>query len=161
MQPSRDPSAEPSHVPSITGSHPPSMIPSTEPSMDPSSQPSCIDDPNWENGDTTCAGFPEYFCTTTIGNFISNDKTASDACCVCGGSIMQTVEPSLTPSIEPSQQPSDCLDVDGWTVTFESITFTCASFEPGSSCTLLIEEYNGYTATQACCACGGGVYTLQ
>ena len=170
-------SESPSSVPSL------SMIPSSSSvapsiSSQPSAVPSICVDSAWSiqkstgQGDETeeinCSniGSSEEVCTDPEwGGQLSNDKTASEACCSCGGSQMKSVSPSSIPSSEPSFQPSECDDYQSnngnasaaqWSVQQDGINFTCDSFKEGFPCALVTEEDNGISASEACCACGGG-----
>jgi len=104
------------------------------------------------------------FCTVDgVGTELHLDKTASQACCSCGGSLQQSVSPSLMPSIEPSSGPSECInypesDPTSWEVVHSSTTYTCAFFEdPGTNCAAFYTlGTDDKTASQACCNCGGG-----
>jgi len=69
----------------ITHWHAPQLSLSTSPSE-------CVDDDSWEavrNGGIAKCGptFPEILCGHFSQSiYISNGKTAAEACCVCGGS---------------------------------------------------------------------------
>lgn len=169
-------SESPSSVPSL------SMIPSSSSvapsiSTQPSAMPSICVDSAWSiqkptgEGDETeeinCSniGSSELCTDPNWGGQLSNDKTASEACCSCGGSQMKSVSPSSIPSSEPSFQPSECEDYQSnngggvgaqWQVEQDGVTLTCASFKEGFPCGLVTEEDNGISASEACCACGGG-----
>jgi hypothetical protein len=102
VAPSEVPSAGPSELPSqsVSPSSGPTRTPSTEPSAKPSSSPSnspsaspslCFNDPGWKfyenNGcevvEDAVAKMSD-FCDF-IGNVISDNKTAKQACCICNG----------------------------------------------------------------------------
>jgi len=115
------------------------------------------------NGGTTtynCDNIGNFCVTPGAGTELYNDKTASQACCVCGGSLEHSVSPSSFPSDEPSQSPSGCVNYpknapDSWTTNDGS--YTCASFSPGTNCAIVETLGTGdKTASDACCNCGGG-----
>ena len=100
------PSTEPSGFPTL------SAVPTIEPI--PSSQPStCIDEPDWyfnveenlgclhleDNPTDKCARF------STV-EYMYNEKVTFDACCVCGGGIHHSTQPSDEPSVFPSDTPT-------------------------------------------------------
>ena len=103
------PSSVPTSRPSI------SSLPTVEPI--PSSQPSdCVDEPGWffytnnDNGKQLQLGCLDLSVTIErddcerFENIDSNGKTVRNACCICGGGMHQSREPSLVPTI--SQMPS-------------------------------------------------------
>ncbi|GFH47766.1 predicted protein [Chaetoceros tenuissimus] len=189
-QPTSAPSSSsfPSSLPSIgpTATALPSNLPSMLPSMEPSS---CVDNPSWaitlSNGvivDCTNIGETGNWCTSsTYGGQIVNGLTASQACCVCGGSILFSNAPSvmsespsistspstlpslsLSPSGQPSQSPSECADNPIWSIEIEvddvMTTINCgnigsnAAFCEASNVGRVV--VNGFTAEDACCVCG-------
>lgn len=99
------PSSKPTALPSK------SSFPTVEPI--PSSQPSdCVDEPGWffyTNNDKMLGCFDltvtleEDMCER-FENIDSNGKTVRSACCICGGGMHHSREPSLVPTI--SQMPS-------------------------------------------------------
>ena len=97
------PSLEPSISPSV------SFLPTIDPM--PSLQPStCVDEPNWYFNVTAslgCASIKENEADVICEQFEGIDydgKTIIDACCICGGGIHQSRQPSDVPSM--SQAPS-------------------------------------------------------
>ncbi|GFH60399.1 hypothetical protein CTEN210_16875 [Chaetoceros tenuissimus] len=177
--PSDIPSEVPSNLPSISPSLLPSSSPSDAPSRIPSDSPSqvptaCVNSP-WSVQASTPSGTLTVDCDSllvglctdpTVGGLLSNDKTASEACCICGGTQEKTITPSSAPSLIPSEEPSACVDYVGtggaWTVTQSSVVYTCDSFSPGSACGLVYTAgTDGYTASQACCDCGGGTHVIN
>jgi len=164
---SQSPSDEPSLVPSDT----PSEKPSDEPSISPSAMPSACNSSPWtvdvalSGGGTTtynCDNIGSFCTEEGVGTQVDNDKTASQACCVCGGSLEHTVVPSMSPSNEPSQSPSGCVnypkaDSSSWTTTDDGTVYVCNDFAPDSNCAIIeTPGTDGKTATEACCNCGGG-----
>jgi len=100
------PSTEPSGFPTL------SAVPTIEPI--PSSQPStCIDEPLWyfnveeELGCKNLADNPEDKCArfSTV-EYMYNEKVTYDACCICGGGIHHSTQPSDDPSVFPSDTPT-------------------------------------------------------
>jgi hypothetical protein len=100
------PSTEPSGFPTL------SLVPTIEPI--PSSQPSqCFDEPDWyfnveeklgclnlkDNPNDKCARF------STV-EYMYNEKVTFDACCICGGGIHHSTQPSDNPSVFPSDTPT-------------------------------------------------------
>jgi len=100
------PSSEPSGFPTL------SSVPTIEPM--PSSQPSvCIDEPNWyfnvthNLGCEALAKNPVDKCErfSTV-EYMYMEKVTYDACCVCGGGIHHSTQPSDNPSLSPSDIPT-------------------------------------------------------
>ncbi len=193
--PSSEPSSKPSSSPSISNS--PSSSPSIQPSesigpssvptSEPSSSPSeCVDEPDWVLGGTTlyasisCDDIKSQDSSTTSSwcdfldshyNATVGGKTASEACCDCGGGDHHTPSPSSSPSSNPStsqapsheffpsasptSQPSECLDEPGWTFTDDSgQTLGCDALatNPGKLC-FAVESvfFESKPASLACC----------
>lgn len=100
------------------------------------------------NGITSRCDYFGSCCGNNATGVVPN-LTANKACCVCGGGI-----------------PSLCNDVDGWT---DSLGRDCDWYtengdddglgDDGTRCRDNEEFHanDGYTASTACCACGGGV----
>jgi len=89
----------------------PSKLPSSKPSLEPSSSPSevCTDSPeNWSDANGTTFDCNWYGsdnrCSLFGNNFENLDKTANQACCVCGGG--DDSSPSSSPTSTPSNRPS-------------------------------------------------------
>lgn len=175
--PSRKPSHRPSMLPSRDPSEQPSDTPSVVPSHQPSNQPSVCVDFYWEvdfeispgvTTKITCSNIGSFCTTDGIGTVYYNGRNAAESCCICGGSERYSAPPSVTPSIVPSQMPSECTnyplsDPTSWTTShdingdgiFE--IYTCASFVDGQNCDPISTPGTDLkTASQACCACGGG-----
>ena len=100
------PSTEPSGFPTLTA------VPTIEPI--PSSQPSeCFDEPDWyfnveeQLGCLNLADNPEDKCArfSTV-EYMHNEKVTYDACCICGGGIHHSTQPSDDPSVFPSDTPT-------------------------------------------------------
>ena len=142
-----------------------SPVPSLAPSSIPSNAPSeCIDDYNWDvfyNEEARNCDFIERTpALCNLDGIGSNDKTANEACCKCGGGIQTSVSPSRLPSIIPSSAPSECEDIPDWEIiTSPSITLTCSDMR--SNCPGLSNQIdvNGVSGSEACCGCGGGTHT--
>ncbi|CAB9526035.1 metalloproteinase dpy-31 [Seminavis robusta] len=128
--------------------------------------PGCSDFPDWiDSEDDGCDFYGEDDNCVLFGDDyvgVSN-KTASEACCACGGGF----DPSTNPRGQPSQinatdagHPLDCLDnPPNW---IDSAGDDCLWYEAGNNC-VLYGSYNagqdGHTASEACCVCGGGITT--
>jgi hypothetical protein len=111
------PSIDVTATPSVSSEPTASLLPTSAPSSSPSQ---CIDDPNWFFDIDPLMGCaeingtdPEEFCNRY--KFLEYEgKTATNACCICGGGKLLSRQPSespslsQTPSITPSvsQQPS-------------------------------------------------------
>ena len=177
------PSSLPSIGPTVTAlpSNLPSILPSTEPSV-------CVDNPSWTltvnevTVDCTNIGVENWCTNPNYGAQVVNGLTASQACCVCGGSILFSNAPSvlsespsvstspsilpslsLSPSSQPSQSPSECADNPVWSIEIdigepEMTTIDCGNI--GSNAGFCETpsvggvEVNGFTAVDACCVCG-------
>ena len=112
------PSDSPSSNPSVSVF--PSLSPSDSPSAVPSTRPSeCVDELDWQfdhdHEETTivlnCLSFtnsndPVALCER-FKDIDFKQKTASLACCACGGGQHISVIPSGMPSDQPSRSPSD------------------------------------------------------
>ena len=100
-------------------------------------------------------------------------KAVDEACCVCGGSAFQTTYPSSGPSFKPgsshnptmeqisSSQPSDCVDEPEWYWHFNNThklgcDYIIVNNEEDMCIRLSKIDYDGKTALEACCVCGGG-----
>mmetsp|Transcript_16592 Transcript_16592/g.31431 ORF Transcript_16592/g.31431 Transcript_16592/m.31431 type:complete len:805 (+) Transcript_16592:127-2541(+) len=124
LRPSTTPTGNPSDAPSISPTDDPSVIPSSVPSIYPSDQPSsqpsvpCVDEPGWQSGGkgfmplggTTCAqmGNRTSFCDIFMSDsrYFFAGKAVHEACCLCGGSDLQTIAPSESPSFKPTVSSS-------------------------------------------------------
>lgn len=174
VAPSRMPSANPSlsssSSPSILSSSEPSVsiVPSITPSVSPSN---CEDDATWfvttNNGfEVKCSHIPNHSYCETMNSLDSfHGESIYEACCICGGGDHVTISPSdnpsqtMSPTVVPSYHPTQCSDEYNWytpgpmayncTIIAAHPDFFCTSFDPWG-------EYNGKTASDACCACGGG-----
>ena len=201
-KPSSAADAESSH-PTISIGPSTSVIPtsSISPSIEPSEYKECLNSPVvWHDSDGK-----EFNCTwyasTDDDDDITSDvnrcdqygdskpnfgKTATDACCVCGGGISGpssvpslssfpsiSIEPSVSskPSneegySEPSQSPTEtnlpteaeCFEVPkGWHDS-DGEQYNCAWYGIGLRCQNYGDSHRnpGRTAKEACCQCGGG-----
>eukprot|EP00591_Stephanopyxis_turris_P010101 CAMPEP_0195510034 /NCGR_PEP_ID=MMETSP0794_2-20130614/2796_1 /TAXON_ID=515487 /ORGANISM="Stephanopyxis turris, Strain CCMP 815" /LENGTH=888 /DNA_ID=CAMNT_0040637381 /DNA_START=33 /DNA_END=2699 /DNA_ORIENTATION=+ len=168
---SREPSLHPtaSSVPSIAPIKSPTHIPSISfiPTSSPSNIPPCKDDPSdWYDADGPsfdCEWYSEgsncqYGGDEQFSNF---GMVANEACCACGGGVLEsgTYSPTLTPS--PTSEPSNARpcqdDPPGWHDIFGS-DYNCEWYDNGTNCEEHGDGYAnfGVTAKRACCACGGG-----
>jgi len=158
-------STPPSNAPSDTPSDTPSNAPSDTPT------PTCKDEPDWKQPDetiwkgTTFAGLGcddlekyvdaepmemvEEWCSFLSQSIIST-KTASNACCFCGGG-------------KPAAE--HCEDYE-WAKLENGIT--CTFINQAKKKDDLCEKFGdvsfnkeGITLNQACCACGGGSTTTR
>jgi len=158
-----------------------SIIPTTSPvpSIDvfPSSQPSaCIDEPEWYFNATHELGcaiialdlHPNAKCEH-FSKIEYRGKVTYDACCVCGGGIHHSTNPSKSPfSEEPSSNPTECLDEEEWTVggitdykglTCSQITIPNKSTDWCEAIMAQTDHINfGKSVNEACCVCGGGTF---
>ena len=183
-QPSLLPSSSPSDIPSLV----PSSLPSDFPSLFPSDRPSeCEDEPTWISGvydvdvtfsGRTCAQITANYCSLFLSDdaYFFGGKAVNEACCVCGGSRFQSIQPSKVPSSAPSllpsvslsptlngvartDSPTVCTDVADWKVVYNGQAYDIPCVDiPDGTCDTLTESYNGRTAAQACCKCGGGTH---
>jgi hypothetical protein len=177
ISPSEKPSRRPSISPTRNPSDQPSNVPSNVPSDQPSNKPSACVDSYWEvdfeispgvTTKITCSNIGSFCTTDGIGTVYYNGKNASESCCICGGSLQFSVAPSFAPSLMPSSNPSDCVNYprsnpNSWTTTHDINSdgtpevYTCASFVDGQNCDpISTPGTDGKTASEACCACGGG-----
>lgn len=87
------------------------------------------------------------------GNF---GKTASQACCACGGGSSMVVFDSNFISNDPLNNDNSCWDERDW---YDSVGDGCSWYEQGDNCEYygMDFSYDGLTASDACCACGGGL----
>ena len=106
----------------------------------------CTDSPSgWYDIDGpsySCSWYAQGFNCESYGNsYVNFGKTASQACCVCGGGGSSTCTDS----------PSGWYDIDG-------PTYSCEWYALGTRCTNYGNRYGnfGKTANKACCVCGGG-----
>ena len=130
---SESPSMFPTASPSVHPTIDPSSLPSTDPtesspsilSADPTESPFsitmspsaviCKDYPiGWHDSQGTgftCGYYAnENFCELFGNNFKNQNKTANEACCVCGGGFRTPIKkpesPSSLPSTDPTMSPS-------------------------------------------------------
>ena len=95
----------------------------------------------------------------------------SQACCICGGSDVQSSFPSTSqptlhayPSSAPSSQPSVCRDEPGWFfdtlgegINTKLLGCSALDGDPQVMCEQFGDkEFDHKTAKLACCVCGGG-----
>ncbi len=115
VAPSSKPSGQPSRLPSLSPSSSPLTTPSAAPSLSlnpfaaPSSAPSsCIDEPNWHLDSFSCTDItlPDLMCYSLATFDPFEGKTATMACCSCGGGMHITTQPSDLPSDDPGAAPS-------------------------------------------------------
>ena len=67
----------------------------------------CVDDPTYIWNEANSSGWCKELTSSACNNFVDvwlNGKTAMMACCVCGGGLHRSSEPSLSPI--PSYVPS-------------------------------------------------------
>ena len=199
-------SSNPSSLAKGQSSHPTiSTVPSTSviptssmsPSIEPLQYKDCIDSPSeWHDSDGkefNCEWYAtkdnpsdDHRCDQ-YGDLNPNfDKTATEACCACGGGISgpsSIPSSSLFPSIsagpsvssepsnqneyiEPSHSPAEtnvpseaaCFEVpEGWHDGLGE-KYNCAWYGIGGRCQNYGDSYKkfGRTAKEACCQCGGG-----
>jgi hypothetical protein len=146
------PSGEPSGFPTL------SSVPTIE--AIPSSQPSaCFDEPDWyfnithQLGCDALVNDPVDKCQrfSTV-EYMYMEKVTYDACCICGGGIHHSTQPSDSPSTFPSDSPTNSPSSS----SVPSDTPTSRTREPSSSPSLsqvptdfprMTEEsiYNGFT----------------
>lgn len=119
IKPSSLPSKYPSSAPSLQPSLRPSLKPSSVSSLQPSSNPTlhCYDFPfGWydiEGPKFNCIWYADKQNCDFYGNSFANptfkNKTAIEACCVCGGGVTNGF-----PSQQPSLKPSTTVNVRHW-----------------------------------------------
>ena len=153
----------------------------------------CENEPGWYWG-----GNPMFTCANSVRTdadcqLISrtfspfNGKTATEACCVCGGGTHvgpvtpsptnnPTTSPTTSPTSEPTKSASDhptsspttnptdsptekCFDEPGWYWGGNPI-HTCANTLSEAFCDTISDlgSFKGKTAAHACCVCGGGAH---
>ena len=114
VKPTTKPSSQPSSKPSIQPTSKPSLKPTVFPSIVPSLRPTlqCFDFPNnWydaEGPKFDCVWYADKKNCYHYGSLYENfEKTANEACCVCGGGVTNA-HPTTIPSEIPStsMQPS-------------------------------------------------------
>lgn len=157
-------------------------IPSLPPQMDnnPTASPtSCLNSPeNWHDTDGqnyNCYWYSQGANCETYGHltaYAMYGKTANEACCGCGGGVRSTEEnnaeltavtstPTMTPTKSPmSSLTTQCVDkYDGWHDA-DGPSYGCLWYGEGSRCDDYGHSYSnfGYTASEACCSCGGGLH---
>jgi len=100
------PSSEPSGFPTLSSGPTIEAIPSSQPSV-------CIDEPDWYFNVTHKLG-----CNALVNNpvdkcqrfstieYMYMEKVTYDACCICGGGIHHSTQPSDNPSVLPSDGPT-------------------------------------------------------
>ena len=170
------PSAAPTDQPSISSY--PSVVPVA--SLSPSS---CEDEPNWsffdkDGHELGCLDIEESInlngrdACTQFKDIYSDDKTVNSACCICGGGMHQSREPSSVPSVSMmpsfnSSAPSVCVDEEDWIVGGNSTYagFTCAQLSSMNNtkwCEAIMQQFNstyhGKAVNEACCACDGSKF---
>ncbi|GFH52940.1 hypothetical protein CTEN210_09416 [Chaetoceros tenuissimus] len=171
------PSVAPTDQPSFSSY--PSVVPVA--SLSPSS---CEDEPNWsffdkDGHELGCSDIEESIerngrdACTQFKDIYSDDKTVNSACCICGGGMHQSREPSSAPSVSTmpsfnSSAPSVCVDEEDWIVggysTYAGIT--CAELSAmnntDSWCEAILQQsnstYRGKAVNEACCACDGSKF---
>lgn len=102
----------------------------------------CFDVPNWYDSDGELYDCEWYAggnnCDLYGDQFENFDKTANEACCVCGGGL----------------ETPQCADTPNWHDS-DGIKFDCEWYADKDNCELYGDkyEYSGKTANEACCAC--------
>uniref|UniRef100_A0A7S3QC54 Uncharacterized protein n=1 Tax=Chaetoceros debilis TaxID=122233 RepID=A0A7S3QC54_9STRA len=145
------PSLSPSASPSLTSSPSFVVVPSESPST-------CSDEPGWtftaddEELNLGCDALQENLCSV-VEHIIFGLKTASAACCVCGGGDHVVIP---------------CYNAPNWIVNGTSPykNLGCSDIDEidpdlrDNLCGLLLgvydEDYESMPVSEACCACGGG-----
>ena len=84
------------------------------------------------------------------GYYDNEDFTASLQCCACGGFLCKTSAPTTTPA--PTETP--CVDDDS---TNDLYGYTCSSRYDSSPSDCGCCDDDDFTASEQCCACGGGL----
>jgi hypothetical protein len=115
----------------------------------------CEDVAGWYDSDGPeydCAWYEENDACDFAQGFENDGYTAIEACCFCGGNESTPTPPSTSEPGEGEQ----CEDVVGW-YDSDGPEYDCAWYEEQDACDFASEyENDGYTATEACCFCGGG-----
>lgn len=141
--------------------------PWTPPTPNPTRE-GCIDTPNWVDryGDG-CHAY-EIVSSMCSDAFLYQGSMgpATKNCCTCGGGstyVPPTPYPSGAPIISPPPtprptQPSSCRDTPGWVDKFG---FDCNMYNSHNGTSLMCDIADLYegdmgSATENCCACGGG-----
>lgn len=123
--------------------------------------PECADlhingEEEWhDNGGPTynCLWYSQWHYCSTYGHleqYANGGYTAGQACCVCGGGREKVPDGPSCSDITPNGQKWHDADPSGF--------YNCAWYAQGHHCEQYGNEYanDGYTAKEACCACGGG-----
>lgn len=150
--------------------------PTLSPQIDnPTASPtSCLNSPeNWHDTDGpnyNCYWYSQGANCETYGHltaYAMYGKTANEACCGCGGGARSTGNtltavtstPTMTPSNSPiSSLTTQCVDkYEGWHDA-DGPSYGCVWYGEGSRCDDYGQSYAnfGFTASEACCSCGGG-----
>eukprot|EP00980_Cylindrotheca_fusiformis_P003493 scaffold781_cov132-Cylindrotheca_fusiformis.AAC.12 len=148
------------------GERDPTMAPSTY-----VADPRCIDFPSYIDsyGDgcdwyqyNDVPGCPRYGQATGATAEYRN-SSARDACCYCGGG--EYLDPTAAPTKQTNSptafsSPENCVDIPGW---MDSYGEGCDSYMqrevlgcPLNGTQTGGTKFNGTTANEACCHCGGG-----
>ena len=118
-----------------------------------------------------CAWYAQYdFCERYSNLFENFGKTASSACCVCGGGTTgitaptaptRPSRPSPRPTPRPTSRPTrtdlNCRDIPNWHDKGGE-KFNCDWYAVDYRCDDYGSRYFNYgiNANTACCVCGGG-----
>lgn len=140
----------------------------------------CQNEPEgWYDSDGsayTCEWYQHEGRCSIYGHSHRNfNKTANEACCVCGGghsfaqsdTSVETLAPLQSPSAttsSPSATSSSpsvemiCEDTHPYWHDADGEAYTCEWYKSGSRCSEYGHGHSnfGLTANQACCSCGGG-----
>jgi hypothetical protein len=132
--------------------NPPASCGSSTPPPDGEGQ--CEDVQGWYDSDGPeydCIWYEENDACEFASDYENDGYTATEACCVCGGGTSDGSTPTSPPPGE-----GQCEDVQGW-YDSDGPEYDCTWYEENDACEFASEyENDGYTATEACCVCGGG-----
>jgi len=121
------------------------MNPAPAPVPSPAGEPICVDKAGWYDSDGAtynCEWYAQGHNCQKFGHLFPNfEQTANQACCAC-----------------KPQNNGDCTDDPlGWHDS-DGQMFNCEWYSQADYCAKFGDDYGyqGRTAIQACCACGGG-----
>ncbi|GFH44485.1 hypothetical protein CTEN210_00959 [Chaetoceros tenuissimus] len=147
----------------------PSLAPTNAPTISqmptaPTARPTaCVDDGSWYlNEDTRlgCESITEEMCNL-FGDYVYNEKSLKEACCICNGGAHVSMIPSLVPTNQPSEEPTPCVDDTNWSVGGSSMYkgMKCQDFSNDAWCDTIMalddSAQMGKSIEEACCVCGG------